>query len=836
MNYLASKQQPTVIQIAQTNLLQCTPETPVMEAARLMRHRNTSSILIYDRQQVVGIWTEADCTKLDFSRSDYCQLPIASVMSSPVKTIAADAPLSELTRMLHNQRLRHLLVVDGQDQAVGIVSQSDVIQNQGVERFLYLRPVNDSFDRQVPILDGTLPLTEIISTMGQRQSTSVLLQLPDEQILGIITERDLLTILASGQTTGAAWDYASKPVLYVTREDSLLTAYQQLKSHNIRHLAVKDEHRQLLGVLSMQNIMSDIELAYISELESVLEQRDTALRESQKSLMLAERIINASLDGIMITDHRGNIISVNAAFTRVTGYAEDEVLGQSPSILSSGRHDGAFYQQMWQSLAENGSWQGEIWNRRKNGEIYPEWLTIVEISEPGQEQQQHAAIFSDITERKITEQRITALAYFDELTHLPNRRLFNDRLQVALATARRDNHKLAVLFIDLDRFKQINDSLGHSIGDMLLVAVASRLQKNLKEGDTVARLGGDEFTVLLTEIREADMVVNIANRLLKALRDPYLIEGHELVVTPSIGIAVSPMDGNDSELLMKHADIAMYRAKELGRDAIQMYTPAMNTHIHERLEMQNNLRKALGNNEFELYYQPQIDSHSGQVIGVEALLRWNSVAGQIPPGKFIPIIEELGMFLELDAWVLRQACRQRQQWLRQGVDCGRVAVNISALQFSKGDLYTLVKEVLAETGLAAHYLELEITEGCFIEHLSKASEALRHLKALGVHIALDDFGTGYSALSYLTQLPIDVLKIDGSFIAKVPHEPRDSQIVSTVIAMGKSLELELLAEGVEQTEQLEFLLAKGCRQIQGYLISQPMPAEQLVNFLKLHHQ
>ena len=443
----------------------------------------------------------------------------------------------------------------------------------------------------------------------------------------------------------------------------------------------------------------------------------------------------------------------------------------------------------------------------------------------------YAAIFSDITERKNAEEKIVRLAYFDELTSLPNRRLFHDRLSMALASAHRDAQTLAVMFIDLDRFKEVNDSLGHSAGDQLLVQVSERIKAMLKEGDTLARLGGDEFVILLTEVKDIDSVVSFANRILQQLSMPFELGEVCVAATASIGAAIYPEDGLDSEALLKHADVAMYRSKEIGRNSFQLYKASMNARSLERLSMLSRFQSALKNSEFELYFQPLQCLTSSRINSVECLLRWQDPnLGMISPAQFIPLAEELGLITQLDKWVVNRACEQMAFWRSQGAEIRRIAINISAQFLSQGDLALTVANALTKHRLKGQYLEIELTESSFISNLHEAKMQLKQLKSLGVSIALDDFGTGYSALSYLTKLPIDILKIDASFIAKIPDEYGNSEIVSAIIAMAKALNLQVVAEGVEKPEQRQFLQKLGCHTLQGYLFCKPRAVNNWMNF------
>ncbi len=551
-------------------------------------------------------------------------------------------------------------------------------------------------------------------------------------------------------------------------------------------------------------------------------------RRVEENTLLAAKVFDNSVEGILVTDAGGRIMRVNHAFTTITGFGEDEIVGKTPAVLKSGRHDELFYQEMWDRLRAEGKWQGEIWNRRKNGEIYPEWLSINLLRDTNGQTTHFVAIFSDISEKKEAEQRIYHLAYYDGLTELPNRTMFHGRLQQALAEAKRSRRMVGLLYIDLDRFKNINDTLGHFIGDELLKMSAQRLRNVVRDSDTVARLGGDEFVIMLTDISHEADVVHLAQKALTAMAVPFELDGHEVFVTTSIGISLYPHDAESIEDLLKFADTAMYHAKELGRNNYQFYRTEMNASAFERLVMENSLRRALEREEFVLHFQPQNELDSGRIIGVEALLRWRHPdLGTVMPAQFIPVLEETGMVVPVGEWVLRTACRQIAAWKGAGYDRLRVAVNLSPRQFAQSDLLETIEGVLQETGADPQWLEVEITEGSLMGDAETSVAVLRKLKEKGVRISVDDFGTGYSSLSYLKRFPIDTLKIDQSFVRDVNTNGDDAAIAGAIIAMGHSLNLQVLAEGVETCDQLEFLRAHECDQVQGYLFSRPLPAAEV---------
>ena len=551
-------------------------------------------------------------------------------------------------------------------------------------------------------------------------------------------------------------------------------------------------------------------------------------RRAEKDLRMAATVFEHSTSAILITDPAGYIVQANDAFTRVSGYAVTQVLDQLPMMLTVEDQQEAHLGYILKQLNQRGSWEGEVWLKRRNGEHYPAWVGVTAVFDDEGDLASYVCFFSDISERKASEQRIHRLAYYDALTHLPNRTLFQDRLHTALQQAERQQAWVVLMFLDLDRFKPINDSLGHAAGDRMLKDMAGRLLECVADDDTVARMGGDEFTLLLqpgvTQQVALNRAIHVAEQILASLVKPFVLEGREFFVTASIGIALSPQDGNELSQLMKNADTAMYHAKERGKNNFQFYQADMNASALERLELESDLRHALEQQEFILYYQPQFSGDGKRLTGTEALLRWRHPRrGLVPPGDFIPVLEELGLVVEVGDWVLTEACRQLKEWHKSKVRVPKVSVNISARQFADGTLGTRIATILNETGLPPACLELELTESILMREVNVAMLILDGLKRLGLSIAVDDFGTGYSSLNYLKQFPIDVLKIDRTFVDGLPSGEQDAQIARAIIAMAHSLNLAVIAEGVETHEQLEFLREHGCDEVQGYLFGRPMP-------------
>ncbi len=565
--------------------------------------------------------------------------------------------------------------------------------------------------------------------------------------------------------------------------------------------------------------------------KNVIQQRE--IESKNRQLQLAAKVFEGSIEGIMISNADNVIVSVNRAFCEITGFAEEEVIGQNPRLLNSGRQSQVFYRDMWDSLNKTGHWQGEIWNRRKNGEIFPQWLTISVVRNDIGEVTHFIALCTDISQRKFDEERIERLAYYDPLTDLPNRVLLQDRLARVLANAQRNHRVAAILMLDLDRFKNINESLGHGIGDAVLQSVAERLRTCMRDADTVARLGGDEYLVVLADIEDAQGAAIVAKKILDSFAPPIVVGDRELGVSLSIGISVYPNDGEDQQSLMKNADSAVYSAKQAGRNTYQFYTRDMNASTLEALMIENALRRALERHELRLFFQPQVDMRGGEIIGAEALIRWQHPdLGLLAPGAFIPIAEDSGLIIPIGEWVLEEACRHVREWHDAGFTQLTVAVNMSAVQFRQENLSNRIFEIGRDTGADLSFVELELTESMIMHNAEQMIDTMRAMKTLNLKLSIDDFGTGYSSLSYLKRFPIDKLKIDRSFVNDISDNPADLAISKVIVDLAHNLNLKAIAEGVETEDQLRLLRDNGCDELQGFFFSRPVPAEEFMNMLR----
>jgi len=568
------------------------------------------------------------------------------------------------------------------------------------------------------------------------------------------------------------------------------------------------------------------------ELEQRVLSRTVELEKVNADLTLAAVVVENTSEGVMVTDLKGRIVNVNPAYCEITGYARDELIGQTPKVNQSGRHDANFYKAMWACLHKDGYWGGEIWDRRKNGSVYPKLMTINAVYDETGKATHYVGVFNDITSLKEAEGQLETLAYFDPLTALPNRALFHDRLRQEVAGSGRSGKKTALMLIDLDRFKTVNDTLGHQAGDALLKQAAKRMTDRVRETDTVARIGGDEFTVILSDLEDLHAVGPVAQDLIDILTRPFHMEGQDVYIGASIGISICPDDAGDLETLNKNADMAMYRSKDAGRGCYHFFHPDMDAAANLRLKMEVNLRRALVNDEFVVYYQPKVDLKTNTIVGMEALVRWmDPDEGMVPPDDFIPVAEENGMVILIDQFVLREACQQIKIW-REGGDNLRVAVNLSALQFKQSDLVEIIDGVLQSLDVPPEALELEITESAIMDDPEGAIILIQGLRDLGVYLSVDDFGTGYSSLSYLKKFPINALKIDQAFVRELTEDSDDAAIVRSIISLSQSLGLGVVAEGIETEAQRAFLLEYDCTLGQGYFFSRPIPQDAFTALLE----
>lgn len=805
----------------------------VHDVVNQMENYTSGCAIAVENNKPIGILTERDMAALIINSRDINVLTMDEVMTKPVITVPVTMSTFEAIGAMNRYKVRRIIAVNGKGEIAGILVQEDIIRDLERNYIDFLKDVLWERDQKLAItqqeyraqssrldnlLNSSLDMSIIVTDMqfnvvyinhdgaemfevGKEKKIGM----PLDKIVGCdsVNEQSLPQVREEVQRKGEYW------FIHMRSQNQCL--------HHIEsRLTPIFEHGSLVGYTLVSRDITD-------------------KLHTEKRLLLASHVFEWAIEGIMVTDPQGVIQLVNPAFRTITGYSEEEAVGNNPRMLQSNRQPPEFYKNMWGTIIESGCWSGEIWNRRKNGEVYPSRLTISSVKDLNGKVIQYTAVFYDITDIKEKEEKINHRAYHDPLTELPNRLLFKDRLEQSITRARRNGSELAVMFIDIDHFKRLNDTQGHQVGDQFLQLIGVELRSLLREEDTVSRFAGDEFTVLLAANNNSEHAIIVAQKILDLFSRPFRLENNEVYLGVSIGIACYPQDGNNPDVLLKNADTAMYHAKEVGRNCYQVFEQEMETRIKQRVSLESELRKAMGSEQLAIHYQPIINLHSRKITSIEALLRWDNHDKPVSPDQFIPVAEESGLIVPIGEWVLRQTCRRISEWQVDDVTGLAVSVNISARQFREKELLTNIERILIETQINPKQLHIEITETSVMEDMESSIGILQALKELGIQILLDDFGTGYSSLTCLQRFPVDVLKLDHTFIHNIDRDEDSARLAAGIISMAKDLRLEVVAEGVENEAQLRFLEEHGCDMVQGFLFHKPLTEEKLQQVL-LHQR
>ncbi|VAX27905.1 diguanylate cyclase/phosphodiesterase (GGDEF & EAL domains) with PAS/PAC sensor(s) [hydrothermal vent metagenome] len=819
--------------VVHPHILECKPSETLRRVTERMSEHASTAVLVIENDQAIGIWTEKDVLNFDFLTSNASTTSISEVMCLPVKTISGSMTLNDVTLAFNQDETQNYLVLGHDGRRLGIINQTDIVLSHDLNHFLHMRRVDEIVQPTVSIRkDATL--SEAAYRMRESETDAIIV-LPDSNVfstsIGILSQRDLIRALAGKMDHAPVGEIATPSMLTVDKDETVFSARKTMIENGFRHLGVCDRAGHLMGIINFSAVLKCMQEIYFEGLRSVLERRSEALQRSQKHLALAEKIIEFSMDGILVTNELGVIQSVNPAFTQIMGYAPKEIIGKTTAILNSGRHDQVFYAVMWRQLKSQGHWQGEIWNRDKNGTIRPQSLAISQIPDDEGDSYSYAAMYRDISKMKEDEAEAQRLAFYDPLTGLPNRRAIEGRLEKKLATASRRRKYGALLYIDLDHFKPINDSLGHAIGDLLLIKVADRLSKILREEDTAARYGGDEFLVLLPELDDemkvaAGFAQTVAEKIEVALQFSYQVEEHRLTLGASIGIAMFPEKHLHYKEILEQADIAMYRAKS-SHQKVQFYDAARQASVAVRTELERDLSEALAQGALSLDYVPQVDT-SSTVIGLEVVLCWNHPEkGRITLCDDLMAVEKSQSILPLGLWTLREVCMQAHSWATEKVAFRQLSLNICTHLFMQSDFVAQVERILQETGVDPRLLIFELTEGMVFSRFEEAVQKMKALKSCGIRFAIDDFGSGRSSLSALKILPLDTIKINYKYVHDVYENPNNGVIVQTIIAIACAMDFHVVAEGIEGKAELRSLKDMGCRAFQGDFICRSLTASEV---------
>lgn len=867
----------TIANIMSRNVVQIAPDLTVGLAAKMMAQKRVSALLIAGDHQHIGILTEKDIVQ-GIANGTQISAPVSSLPNTPPLSVPDTASIAEAYHTLSEHNIRHLLVLDAKGRAAGIVCESDFrksdidnpmqlhdaarehLLNRTLERKTRLYAVLSQGNSAIVHIQDQQQLLEkicdVILDFGGFRLAWIGRESAEQRILPVAVKGDardyILTLklttddnLPSGKgPTGTAIrenhvvvvnNFDEEPITSTWRE--IAKKYALRGSISLPILAA--DFRGAISVYSDTVDFFDTEvIGLLKELSDdisyALQQiHDNNIRRQQEAqLNLANKMFEHSMEAMLITDANNRIIRVNRAFSEITGYSSEEVIGKDPSILRSDKHDDDFYRSMWQSLQLQGSWQGEIWNRRKNGEIFPEWSSFNIFKDASGKVINHFAVFSDLIQKKAAEE-LEHLKHYDPLTDLPNRALLEDRIAIAINHAQQYERFVGVVFLNLDLFHTVNDMFGHLGGDQMLTVTAQRLLNAVSADSTVTRLSGDTFVIILPDLNTSEEINRLAELISQKVYQPFNIEQQQVQLSARMGIAVYPLDGDDATMLMRCADSALADAKKSGgRNSFRFYSSSMNEHARKLVTMGAELRSAIEQNRLILHYQPQVDIVTGSIVGAEALIRISHPErGVISPGEFISVAEETGLIVPMGEWVIREACRQMRKWNDQTQTELVIAVNLSTLQLHQSNLIAIVKSALDESGLAPRFLELEFTESAIMRSVREAISLMRKFKEMGLHLSIDDFGTGYSSLSYLKQFPVDKLKIDQSFVKNITHDPSDAAIVQAIIALARTLGMTTIAEGVETEAQLGYLRSVHCEEMQGYLYSRPLPASEFAELL-----
>jgi diguanylate cyclase (GGDEF)-like protein/PAS domain S-box-containing protein len=812
--------------IMNSDIVYCSSDTPISEAAMLMHKKSISCLIIKEGGRAVGIWTEADAVSLDFTRPELFSTPIREVMIAPFHSITGDTPIHQVALKMRINGIRHYVVVGQDGEPRGVVTQTDVVMAPTVDQVLQMRRVSSILHKSPLFVESTATLG-FASVLMKRKGSDSIIVIYGEHDYGIITERDIVRFISLKLENLRVGDVATKPLLTVNENASLFHARKILIDHHIRHLGVVNLNQDLIGILSFTDILNSMESIYVNELKKILKEREETLNIIEKQKRLFEQIIEFTSDAIAITDQNGVIEMVNPAFTEITGYGFEEVAGKNMSLLKSGLHQTDFYENLWRTLKDEGRYRGEIRNKRKNGEIYPQQILINRFRDFDDEKGYYISIFRDMSSIRESENKIYKLQHFDRVTELPNRNLLTDDLDFLISGA--GQARFPIIFLDIQKFHRINESIGPGAGDDLLLHVSRQIRSFIRDMDLFGRYSSDEFVIIAPEADTEHRVLEFLDRLVGHLKRPVEFQGESIPLSWSVGVSIYPYDGDTAETLIKNAEIASKANREEGLYRYHFYSGSIEERYRNRFQMERDLLNALNSNQFEVHYQPIFNSEDGSIVLAEALLRWNRNGTYIPPDEFIPVAEECDLIVQIGDFVLHRVMDDYQRLARNGHGSLKISINISIRQMKEGGFMDGVEAALMDHGVPSDAFIFELTESMLFEFEKWGMDIIQRIRSMGIEIALDDFGKGYSSLSYLKHFPVDHIKIDRSFLTDMSVNANSRSLVEAIIRLSHTLGKKVVAEGVETEEQQRILTDQGCDLLQGYYLKRPGPFDNIFN-------
>ncbi len=808
-------------------IVYCSPDTLLHEAALIMSRSGCSSILVREGKKYIGIWTEYDALKIDFANRNVYEMPIRDVMSSPVMTISNTLTMREVAVQMRLNKVRHFLVLDENKEPYAIVTQTDIVLTPVVEHYLKLQKVSSVLYHSPVMVDEDMLLSEASSRMRRVKADAIIVVM--EKVYGIITERDLTRFISEQVSDVAVGKLATIPLQTASDDTNLYKARQILEQKKIRHLGITNKRGKLLGIIGFADILSSMEFVYIQELSKIVQERNKALDYAEQQIQLFERVIETTNDGVCFVDPDGFIIAINPSFTQVTGFTHDDIINTKITQLGANESPLGIQRNAIRTIFREGSWQGEVVFRVKGGKDLPARLMVNEVNDKFGQRIYYIVMISDLTHLKEREEQVRVLSLYNPLTNLPNREFFEKKLQSLIEKSQKKSSSFTVMLIDLNRFRRIVEMIGKAASNHLLKIISGRLHDSLREDDILGHTGPDEFVLILDGTGDADIIQHLAERVINSVEKPIHYNEEPLIITARVGIAIFPQDGQTAQDLIGNVYTAATKVKHSANNMYQFYSQHMNVELQKHVKLENDLRRALNEKQFVFYYQPIVDARTRKVIAFEALMRWKKDGKVVSPDRFLAIAEEIGLIKDIGLSALGTLGEDYQKLKKAKKEIPRISLNVSVRQFQDDEYMKRMMRMVDQFQIDPKNIVIELTESIFLDMAADNIQKLSELRQYGFQVVLDDFGTGYSSLSYLRNLPADYVKLDKSFILEMEKSPESIAFVEAIIRLSHTVNLPVVAEGVESALVADILQNAGCDMLQGYHFCKPAPLDELLD-------